>query len=1300
MACPDACRCFASPVPTIDRDGSLDAEIVIHELTHGLSNRLVGNATGLFWNVAGGLGEGWSDFYTLSLLNGSQTDDPDGAYASGAYSTYRIAGLNYTDNYTYGIRRFPYSTDNTVNPLTWADVDDVTANYAGGIPINPVGFEQGGAFEVHNVGEIWALTLWEIRSRIIADPAGANGSVPAGNQAMLQLVTDALKLTPSDPSFIDAREALLDADCATNACANERWIWEGFADRGLGHGARAPLAVAGLGDLASHMSIEASSEMPELDVSGITVDDTIGNNNGAIDPGEPVRLTVQLRNPWRGTSFGVPGATVTLTSTTPGITVLDGSSTYPAIPAGGTAAGDAFVLRAGPGATCGQSIALTLQITSVLGTTSTSVTRRVGLASGTAPPVTFTRTHSPGLGIPDNRPVGVSSTLAVADDFEIADLDFRVDDLQHTFVGDVTVLLRAPNGYGADLIWVTGGTLVGGGGGDNFVNTVIDDAAGGDLLSAPASQAPFTGSWRPAFNSPSLGGAVGSPVDPIGQLSRLNGLSTRGDWTVVVADGEPIDTGTLNGWSLIVTPRAFTCSAFTDITPPTTAVSIDPPAPNGGGGWYVSPVTVAVSATDGPGGTIVETRCALDPAVPPTTFAELPAGCPYAGAGSSVATQGPHTLYAASIDADGNAGAPVNATFRIDSTVPTATVTLSPPAPNGAAGWYTSPVTVAVSAADVVGTVAELRCVLDPAIVPATFGDLPSGCPFGGAGSAVSGGGQHSVYAAAIDAAGHASTPVSVTFRIDSAPPTTTVVLAPSTPNGSEGWYVSPVIVAVSGGDGPLGMLTDTRCALDLAVPPTTFAQLPAGCSFAGGGASVGTPGPHTVHAASADAAGNFSTPVSAAFRVDSTPPVLTCPSSAPRFLVNQAGAVVEATVTDATSGPASPTASAPADTTSAGSRTVHLSASDVAGNVGSIDCSYTVVTVPTITITAPTVDPTLAASTHFIPLVGTASDGAVVTWTSDRGGSGTARGAARWMVPVVPVLPGVNVITVSATDAEGDVATDTLTVTADSVTQHLAEGSTGAFFSTEVALANPNGARARVALTFVKQGGASVVRDLMLEPTSRSTLRLGDIPELDASPVSITLSSIDRLPIGRRAHDGLGCHGLRRTRRSGGGAAAPDVAVRRGIAGLLPHVSAAAEPERRGHDRHAHVPARAGAGGRPHVRSAAAVAAGRRRRCRARAPRPLLRDRDRGDAADPGRAGHVLREHADAALRRRPRVRRCAGSLDDLALRRGRHRRVLRHLRPARQPGHDAGDGQRCATCWTTARPSRRSGRSPRTPG
>ena len=42
--------------PTVDRDGSLDSEILIHELTHGTSNRLIGNAAGLIWDPGGGYG--------------------------------------------------------------------------------------------------------------------------------------------------------------------------------------------------------------------------------------------------------------------------------------------------------------------------------------------------------------------------------------------------------------------------------------------------------------------------------------------------------------------------------------------------------------------------------------------------------------------------------------------------------------------------------------------------------------------------------------------------------------------------------------------------------------------------------------------------------------------------------------------------------------------------------------------------------------------------------------------------------------------------------------------------------------------------------------------------------------------------------------------------------------------------------------------------------------------------------------------------------------------------------------------
>ena len=69
--------------PTIDRDAALDAEIVIHELTHGTSNRLVGNGAGLNWDPARAMGEGWSDFYALSLLNNTNADNPNAPYASG-----------------------------------------------------------------------------------------------------------------------------------------------------------------------------------------------------------------------------------------------------------------------------------------------------------------------------------------------------------------------------------------------------------------------------------------------------------------------------------------------------------------------------------------------------------------------------------------------------------------------------------------------------------------------------------------------------------------------------------------------------------------------------------------------------------------------------------------------------------------------------------------------------------------------------------------------------------------------------------------------------------------------------------------------------------------------------------------------------------------------------------------------------------------------------------------------------------------------------------------------------------------
>lgn len=551
--------------PTIDRDGGLDTVIFLHELSHGTSNRLVGNAAGLNWDPAVGMGEGWSDFIALALLNNTNAASPTGSYPASSYSTYKIAGLPFLDNYVYGIRRFPYSTDLSVNPLTWGDVDDVTMDMSGGIPPSPIDFSSAGGAEVHNSGEVWAVTLWSLRNRIIADPAGANGDVPTGNQTALQLVIDGLKMTPIDPTFPEARDAILDADCATNACANEEAIWQSFAERGLGWGAKQPLRQA-FGYVAGHISIKESFRPPYLDVvnsaTDVTLDDSLANNNGAIDPGEPVQLTVRLTNPWRAAGKAVAGATATLTTTTPGVTILDGTSTYGAIAPQGSATGDSFTIALSPAALCGSPIDFTVTTTSSLGTTTTTFQLRVGAASGTGTPVTYSSDPNPNIVIPDWTGQATLDSINITDDFVIADLDFRVDSITHTYVNDLMVGLRSPAGTGMDLIGFIG--LGGdGGSGTNLTNLLIDDdlpfTEDNDMIFAVA---PYSGPYFPLFNSPTWPLLLGPDADPVGNLSYFDGESTLGTWTALVTDQFSGDTGTFNAWSMIVTPVAFTCAPF------------------------------------------------------------------------------------------------------------------------------------------------------------------------------------------------------------------------------------------------------------------------------------------------------------------------------------------------------------------------------------------------------------------------------------------------------------------------------------------------------------------------------------------------------------------------------------------------------------------------------------------------------------------------------------------------------------------------------------------------------------------
>lgn len=229
---------FTGPNP--DRDGDFDAEIVYHELSHGLSIRLSnGTVSGA---QAGGMGEGWGDFFGV-CLNAEPGDDPNGVYSTGGHTTYQMWGAGYTTNYYFGIRRYPYCTDLNRSPLTYADADPAQLVYPPGVPRNTN--ITTGASSVHNVGEIWCNTLLECRANMWA----INGF--AANQTIMQLVVDGMKLMPSQPNMLQARNAILQADQVNNGGANLGALWQGFAKRGMGLNATSPAGSTSSGIVES-----------------------------------------------------------------------------------------------------------------------------------------------------------------------------------------------------------------------------------------------------------------------------------------------------------------------------------------------------------------------------------------------------------------------------------------------------------------------------------------------------------------------------------------------------------------------------------------------------------------------------------------------------------------------------------------------------------------------------------------------------------------------------------------------------------------------------------------------------------------------------------------------------------------------------------------------------------------------------------------------------------------------------------------------------------------------------------------
>lgn len=356
--------------PNPDIDGNLDADVVIHEITHGTSNRLHGNSSGLVSNMSRGMGEGWGDFYGNCLLS-EPSDTAGGIYTTGGYDLYLSGGG--VNNYYYGIRRFPKAIMSSTggpnnrphNPLTFADIDGSQMNLSDGAYAPRGG---GAADQVHNAGEVWGIALWEARAKLIARQGWA-----IGNRKILQYVTDGMKLAPLGPTFLQERDAIIAAAQASlppaQANPDVADIWAGFAIRGMGFSA----VVVNPGTGTGNARVIEGFDLPNLIQTGaLTISDTTGNGNGFPEPGETITLNVPLFN---NTGVHATGVTVQITG--------GGAATsYGTINNNTTGTGQiSFTVPAGT--PCGSSLTLTFTVNSSLGTTTFTRMLIVGVPTTT-----------------------------------------------------------------------------------------------------------------------------------------------------------------------------------------------------------------------------------------------------------------------------------------------------------------------------------------------------------------------------------------------------------------------------------------------------------------------------------------------------------------------------------------------------------------------------------------------------------------------------------------------------------------------------------------------------------------------------------------------------------------------------------------------------------------------------------------------------------------------------------------------------------------------------------------------------
>lgn len=272
------------------KDASLDNGVISHEYGHGISNRLTGTGSSCLSYISSNeqMGEGWSDFFALMMT----TRPGDTSSIARGVGTF-VSGQGTTGS---GIRPAKYSPDFTINDYTYGRTNGMKVNANNAI-LGPLTVP-----DVHSIGFIWASMLWDLNWKYV-DKYGYNSNVLAdpnsGSAKVLQLVMDALKLQPCNPTFVQGRDAILAADQASTGGQNKCMIWTTFAKRGLGVNASAG-ALNGLAFGANQPLPEMSDQVEDFTVpaecAALAVKEINDSKGISIYP-NPVRNEFTIKTP-------------------------------------------------------------------------------------------------------------------------------------------------------------------------------------------------------------------------------------------------------------------------------------------------------------------------------------------------------------------------------------------------------------------------------------------------------------------------------------------------------------------------------------------------------------------------------------------------------------------------------------------------------------------------------------------------------------------------------------------------------------------------------------------------------------------------------------------------------------------------------------------------------------------------------------------------------------------------------------------------------------------------------------------